>query len=77
MSGYSKYRIFLLIALLGAAAFVLSGSDGFAQDAAPAAAPAADPAAAPATPAAPAAPTGGTAAPAGACARGRCMQGRG
>ena len=31
MSGYSKIRIFLLIALLGAAAFILSGSDGFAQ----------------------------------------------
>jgi biopolymer transport protein ExbB len=67
MSGYSKYRIFLLIALLGAAAFALSGSDGFAQDAAT---PAADPAAAPATPAVPAAPAapatpaGGAAAPA-------------
>src|SRR5688572_24272658 len=31
MSGYSKTRVFLLIAMLGAAAFVLSGSDGFAQ----------------------------------------------
>ena len=31
MSSYSKFRIFLLIAMLGAAAFVLSGSDGFAQ----------------------------------------------
>ncbi|MEA2734938.1 MAG: biopolymer transport protein ExbB, partial [Humisphaera sp.] len=38
MSGYSKFRIVLLIALLGAAVFVLSGSDGFAQSSQPVAA---------------------------------------
>jgi biopolymer transport protein ExbB len=37
MSSYSKFRIFLLIALLGAAAFVLTGSDGYAQSSQPAA----------------------------------------
>ena len=48
MSAYSKFRVFLLVALLGAAAFVLSGSDGLAQATQPAgatAATAADPAA--------------------------------
>ena len=54
MSGYSKFRIVLLIALLGAATFILSGSKGFAQSSQPAAA----------TPAAPAGAS--AAAPAGA-----------
>jgi biopolymer transport protein ExbB len=47
MSGYSKFRIVLLIALLGAAAFVLSGNDGFAQSSQPAAGSAGTSAAAP------------------------------
>ena len=38
MSSYSKFRIFLLIALFGAATFILSGSKGFAQSSQPAAA---------------------------------------
>ena len=52
MSGYSKFRIFLLIALLATAAFVLSSSKGYAQSSQPAAA---------APGASPAAPTGTTA----------------
>jgi biopolymer transport protein ExbB len=49
MSGYSKFRIVLLIALLGAATFILSGSDGFAQSSQPAAAAPVSPAASGAT----------------------------
>ena len=48
MSVYSKFRIFLLIALFAAATFILSGSKGFAQSASQPAAAAGASAAAPA-----------------------------
>jgi biopolymer transport protein ExbB len=59
MTGYSRFRIFLLIALLATAAFILSGNNGYAQSSQPAAG-------VPGASAAPAGAGAGTSAPNGA-----------